>query len=264
MVDFLVSLHESELVSDTLWSLGVVAIEEIAHDSEHVTLRTSLGRNPLHEIESITEMYPNVKIEQTSISRDIADTWREFAQPTWVNDKIVIVPAWLDSPEAQVSILIEPADTFGLGNHPTTILAMRLIVEHIPHNTHVLDLGCGSGILAIGASLVRQCSSIVYDIAHGASSVVAYNCTLNKISNVQWSADYARMRFGAVIANILAPVLREQSEVIRSSTQDGGLIVLSGMRTEQLESVLGYFPGCQQIQQASLDGWTAVVLQKMV
>ncbi|MFN5841413.1 MAG: hypothetical protein ACK45J_10420, partial [Acidimicrobiaceae bacterium] len=115
MVDFLVNQHDAEIVADTLWSLGVVAIEERDHSSNTVTLRTSMGENPEHSIRAVVTKYPDVKYQTVHVDRAVADTWREFAEPTWVNDEVALVPAWVTAPEDCIPIYVEPLDTFGLG-----------------------------------------------------------------------------------------------------------------------------------------------------
>jgi ribosomal protein L11 methylase PrmA len=262
MVDFTTSPEQSELLADVLWTMGVVAIEEREIDATLVTLRTSMGEDPTTAINAVLIAFPDVMTNIVGVPRSVADTWREHAIATWVNDSVALVPAWVPAPSNSRPIFIEPLDTFGLGNHPTTVLALRLALVHIPSQSHVIDVGCGSGVLAIALSCVKNCSGSVYDIAESARGAVAANAELNGVTNVSWTDGWQAMHTDALLANILAPVLKAEASSIQTTVNDGGLIVLSGMRTEQVGEVLSYYSHCREIDRDMLDGWTAVVLQK--
>ena len=90
MLDFLVSISESELLSDLLWSLGVVAVEEREATDGFVTLRTSLGENHSATRELVHAEFPNVIVSTALVERSVADTWRAHAVPTWVTENVVL------------------------------------------------------------------------------------------------------------------------------------------------------------------------------
>lgn len=262
MVDFTVDTAATELVSDLLWSLGVVAIEERTNNANNTTLRTSMGDEPEKAIASVIESFPDITVTRVEIERAVADTWRQHAVATWVNDEVALVPAWVVAPENCTPIYVEPLDTFGLGNHPTTVLTLRLALENITTPCTVFDLGCGSGVLAVGLAVLRECTCTAYDIADSAQKAVADNARLNGTSLVSWVDGYPENSSDVVLANILAPILIEESEKISTATISGGLLVLSGMRTEQAERVLHEFAEFTEIQRDEMDGWTAVALRK--
>jgi ribosomal protein L11 methyltransferase len=261
MLDFLVSTSESELLSDLLWSLGVVAVEERDTTDDFITLRTSLGDDHSFTREIVIKKFPNVIVSTAQVDRSIADTWRVHAVPTWVNENVVLCPAWVDAPEAEHVIRIEPADTFGLGNHTTTVLALRLGLQNCEPNSRVFDFGCGSGVLAIAVTKVLQCESFVFDIAHNAQEVVRINNQLNYV-HTTWLNDSNNLSADLVFANILAPVLIAERDTVKDSVHNTGLIVLSGMREEQVQNVLLSYSDCTELERESSDGWTAVVLRK--
>jgi ribosomal protein L11 methylase PrmA len=263
MVDFTVLNSEVEIVSDLLWSLGVVAVEERVSSSTQVVLRTSMGDDPDHAIATVRDAFPQTTVERITIARSVADTWREHAVATWVNDDVALVPAWISPPDNCTPIFVEPLDTFGLGNHPTTVLTLRLALQHVTPESNVFDLGCGSGVLAVGLALLRQCTCTAYDIADNARKAVEMNSELNDVATVTWIDGYPQRESDAVLANILAPVLIEESHKISSATKSGGLLFLSGMRTEQVERVLQEFMLFKEISRDEIDGWTAVCLQKI-
>ncbi len=262
MVDFIVDTLDTELVSDLLWSLGVVAIEERNDIDGKTTLRTSMGDEPENAISSVIESFPDITVTRVEIERAVADTWRQHAIATWVNNKVALIPAWVAAPENCTPIYVEPLDTFGLGNHPTTVLTLRLALENIATPCTVFDLGCGSGVLAVGLAVLRDCICTAYDIADSAQKAVTDNARLNGTTAVSWVEGYPESTSDVVLANILAPVLIEESEKISTATVGGGLLVLSGMRTEQVERVLQEFSEFTEIQRDEMDGWTAVALRK--
>jgi ribosomal protein L11 methyltransferase len=263
LVDFTVQRSEVELVSDTLWGLGVVAIEERNHLSDFTVLRTSMGDDPSDAIAAVTHAFPSLHAEIVQVPRAVADTWRQYATPTRVNDSLFLVPAWLQPDTSHDYLLIEPLDTFGLGNHPTTVLALRLALHVAKPHSSVFDLGCGSGVLAVGLAKFRSCTAQAFDIADSAKEAVRLNSELNNVHTVEWREGIGGTQSDVVLANILSPVLIAESNNILNGTRVGGVIVLSGMRDEQVAQVIQHFTDCEEIERESLDGWTAVALRKL-
>ena len=262
LVDF-ATLHEDvEIVSDALWMRGVVAIEERDAKNGLVILRTSMGEDPSDLITAIAAQFPQVTSTVVHVPRSIADTWRQFATHTFVNDEIAIVPAWLPALPNVQSLLIEPLDTFGLGNHPTTILALRLALKHVKPASNVFDLGSGSGVLSVGLARFRSCFVTAFDIAESAREALALNASLNDVTTVEWRTGIAGTISHCVVANILAPVLIAESGSISEAVDANGYVILSGMRDEQVNGVVRHYQGCVEVDRDSEDGWTAVVLQK--
>ena len=146
-------------------------------------------------------------------------------------------------------------------NHTTTVLALRLGLQHCEPNSRVFDFGCGSGVLAIAVTKILQCEGFVFDIAHNAQDVVRFNDELNGV-HTTWRADVVDLKADLVFANILAPVLIAESDTIKDSIHESGLIVLSGMREDQVESVLISYTDCVEIGREVTDGWSAVILRK--
>ncbi len=262
MLDFLVSTSESELLADMLWSLGVVAIEERQASGDFVTLRTSMGEEHSVSRDHIKKNFPHVVVSVVHIDRSVADTWRVHAVPTRVNEDVVLCPAWVAPPDALHVIRIEPADTFGLGNHTTTVLALRLGIRHCAPFSRVFDFGCGSGVLAIAVAKIRQCDSFCFDIAHNAQEVVRANSELNDV-HTTWHNNGNELNADLVFANILAPVLIAESATIKGSVHESGVIVLSGMRDDQVQQVLLSYTECNELERESRDGWTVVILRKL-
>ncbi len=262
MIDVTVDNTEVELISDVMWSLGVVAIEELKATSSQTTLRTSMGDDPSHFVDVLQQQFPQVHVSRVSIDRDVADTWREFATATMVNNSVALVPAWQPAPEGTIAIFIEPLDTFGMGNHPTTVLALRLALQHISAGSTVFDLGSGSGVLSVSLAALANCQCFAYDIADSAQDALQTNMNLNQVTTCSWVDGYPPRLVDAVLANILAPVLKEESDSITNCVTTGGVVVLSGMRDDQVDDVLTHYECFTEQERVSQDGWTAVALVK--
>jgi ribosomal protein L11 methyltransferase len=262
LVDVLIDTGLSELVADALWALGVVAIEEIAHSDGTTTLRTSMGDSPFDFADAVRELFPFADVTVSQHDREVADTWRQFAETTWVTDTVALVPAWRDPPPDCIPVFVEPFDTFGLGNHPTTILTLRLALKHSSPGSTAFDFGSGSGVLAVALAKVAGCKVLAFDIAQSATRALRQNMSTNNVSTCEWVDGFPQRLVDMVMANILAPVLESEAESITDCLLSGGVAVLSGMRDEQCDRVLKHYEGFTEIERESVDGWCAVALRK--
>ncbi len=262
LVDVVVPTPEVELVSDALWGMGVVAIEETAGPEGQVTLRTSMGETPDDFVARVHEMFPALTVSVATVDRSVADTWRQHAEPTQVTDDVWLVPAWCDPPPGTTAILVEPLDTFGLGNHPTTVLALRLALRHVPRGSRIFDLGSGSGVLAVAMAKVAGCRAFAHDIAESARLALTTNAELNSVTTCEWIDGHPATQVDAVLANILAPVLEAEAERVTASVGANGLVVLSGIRDDQVNRVLARYDSFDEVERTSTDGWCAIALRK--
>lgn len=259
-----VSEDDVELASDALWSHGVVAIEERTSDDGTVELWTSLGDEAGESDVSLPQPWPFRFVE---VDEAVADTWRHFAAPVWVAPDFVVCPAWVPfEPSAGVTVLrIEPGATFGMGDHPTTILSLRAVRRLVQPGCTVLDVGCGSGVLAIGACVVGAGSAVGIDIAPAAVPVGRANAAANGVtSRVEFSttalAD-VEGNFDLVVANILAPTLVAMAADLQRVLAPGGALVISGILTSAHDHVLNALAPLKVVTSDELDGWSAVTLR---
>jgi len=255
--------EHAELISDLLWSWGVLAVEEMALGSDRVRLFTHVDHGD-DLVDRLVAVNPGVSVGWDEVPRSVADTWRAHAGPVHINDDHWIVPAWLDERPSGTMLIIEPAGTFGLGDHPTTTLGLRAALSVCLPGQRVHDHGAGSGVLALALSAWRGAVTSTDDIAREARSVIAHNARLNRLSEPLWCADVASAGRGldGIVANILAPVLRDNAPGIMAAVRDGGWIVLSGMRAEQVDGVVAHYGECDVLNVDLLEGWGAVTLRK--
>ena len=259
-----VSEDDVELASDALWGLGVVAVEERASAAGFVELWTSLGNDASDSDVMLPQTWPFRFVE---VDEAVADTWRQFAEPVWVEDDLVVRPAWVPFlARGGVTVLhIEPGATFGMGDHPTTILSLRALRRLIEPGCTVLDVGCGSGVLAIGACVFGAASAVGIDIATAAVPITLANAAANDVAaRIEVSTtDLADVdgTFDLVVANILAPTLVALAGDLRRVIADGGALVISGILTTAHDHVLAALEPLRVVATDEMDGWSAVTLR---
>ena len=262
-----------ELAADALWSLGVVAIEERAQNETASTeLWTSLG----DDTESITDALGALRWPWRfeTIDESVGNTWRMHARPTWICDDLVVHPAWRDASAfgsdqawnfvGAIAIPIEPGATFGMGDHPTTVLSVRALRACVRAGDHVLDVGCGSGVLAIAAILFGAEHATAIDISPASIPTTRHNAELNGVGNRVDVATTAladvRGTYRVVVANILAPTLIDLSADLARVLEPGGRLIISGILADRHEHVLDALFPLRPTARQDLDGWTVVTL----
>ena len=188
---------------------------------------------------------------------DWATSWQKYYQPIPVGKRVYIVPDWMrgqGTPEGRVPLYLNPGLTFGTGAHPTTQLCLELLEEALRPGDKVLDLGCGSGILAIAALALGASRAIGVDIDPKAADVAFENAALNGVGPDRlsvYAGDVlsdkklaARLEPGqnrVVLANIVADVIIPLSATAGQFMTDGGVFLTSGIidgRQEEVRAAL--------------------------
>ncbi|HEY4333934.1 MAG TPA: 50S ribosomal protein L11 methyltransferase, partial [Ilumatobacteraceae bacterium] len=214
MVVLTVSPSEAELVSEDLWSLGVTAIEERESATpETIELWTSLGQNVERAFELIRTTRHMGPVRFEVIDRNVMSIWREWAVPSWVDEDLVIVPAWVSATfDTTVTVVsIEPDETFGLGDHGTTVVSARLLRTAMLPGAKVLDVGCGSGVLGILACIFGASQVEATDIFEPAVETTIANARANgcadRIHVTTTPAAELQGPFDVVVCNIYVSVI---------------------------------------------------------
>lgn len=260
------TVADVELASDALWSLGVVAIEERLV-TDGVELWTSLGDNFDAVSEAAAQRLDQWPWRFVEVDEKVADTWRAHAQPVWVDEDLVICPAWIpfEAPSATVTVVrIEPGATFGLGDHPTTVLSMRAIRRSLRPGSTVLDVGCGSGVLAVGACVLGGSRAVAIDIAPASVPVTRANAQSNGVADLidvsTTPLGQIDGRFDIVVANILAPTLIELADDLVRVVAPCGVLIISGLLANRHDHVESALHPLHRRHRETLDGWAAITL----
>ena len=183
-------------------------------------------------------------------------TQSQFA-PVEITPEFWIVPTWHEPPaQARQVIRLDPGLAFGTGTHPTTRMCLRWIAQHPPQGQRVLDYGCGSGILAIGAAKYGAASIDAVDIDEAAVQSTRANAQANAVVLEAGLPEQAQGHYGTVLANILATPLKVLAPLLCAHVAPGGALVLAGILERQAdERKLAYAPHARLEVADSEDGW---------
>ncbi|MBI3243540.1 MAG: 50S ribosomal protein L11 methyltransferase [Chloroflexi bacterium] len=217
---------------------------------------------------------------------DWAELWRASYKPIRVGNRLLVIPSWLaddlttqpadaNHPTIQppstpaIPILIDPGMAFGTGTHPTTQLCLALLETHLNPDDTVLDLGCGSGILAIAAAKLGAKSALAVDIEDESIRATKENAELNgvaasietllgSLADVQLSN---LQPFNTTVANIIAPVIiRLLGQGLGQTIAQNGVLIVSGILAEQAGEVKAALnrAGLTDIDRKQMGDWVAI------
>ena len=176
-------------------------------------------------------------------SQNWNEEWeKNYFKPLVINAECVIrAPFHTDFPKVKYEIIIEPNMAFGTGNHETTSMMVETILENNMENKSVLDMGCGTGILGILASMKGAKKVTAIDIDEWSFKGTCENATLNKITNLDVKLGDAGLlgteKFDFILANIHKNVLIKDMPVYNEILQPEGLLVMSGFYTEDISDL---------------------------
>lgn len=192
-------------------------------------------------------------------------TQSQFA-PVEVTPDFWIVPTWHEPPAAaRVMIRLDPGLAFGTGTHPTTRMCLRWIAAHeaSPALTRVLDYGCGSGILAVGAAKFGATEIDAVDIDTAAVEATRLNAQANHVKLQAGLPELACGSYQTVLANILATPLKVLAPLLWSRVAEGGHLVLAGILARQAQELKdAYAPYCDLSVMDQEDGWILMTAQR--
>jgi len=177
--------------------------------------------------------------------------------PVEITPDFWIVPTWHEPPTAAKRFIrLDPGLAFGTGTHPTTRMCLRWIARHDLSGQRVLDYGCGSGILAIGAALHGAAHVEGVDIDDAAVMATQLNAEANQVRVHAGLPDLAQGLYHTVLANILATPLKVLAPLLCSHVQAGGSLVLAGILERQAEELTqAYAPYVRLTVTDTEDGW---------
>jgi ribosomal protein L11 methyltransferase len=191
-------------------------------------------------------------------------TQSQFA-PVEISGGFWIVPSWHEPPaQARRVIRLDPGLAFGTGTHPTTRMCLRWIAREAPVRSpawqRVLDYGCGSGILAIGAALHGAVAVDAVDIDPAAVESTRANAAANGVSLKAGLPDAAKGRYPLVLANILATPLKLLAPLLSAHVAPGGHLVLAGILERQVDELTQAYAPWVALDVADRDdGWVLMV-----
>ena len=248
-------IFEPDLGTTPLWSnTHLLALFEADTDEAALIAHLQLlcgGTLPEHHLERIED-------------QDWERSWMDNFQPMRFGQRLWIVPSWHAAPEPDaVNLLLDPGLAFGTGTHPTTALCLEWLDGQKLDDCHVIDFGCGSGILAIAALLLGAPQAVGTDIDPQALEASRDNASRNGIDPARFPvylpADMPQQPADVVLANILAGPLVSLAPQITALVKSGGRLALSGILAEQAEEVRAAYAGAFDLDPTtSKDGWVRI------
>ena len=206
---------------------------------------------------------PGASISMTSLHKVEEQDWVRLTQsqfdPVEITPEFWIVPTWHEPPAgAKRVIRLDPGMAFGTGTHPTTRMCLGWIAAHEADiaGRRVLDYGCGSGILAIGAAMHGGTPIDAVDIDPAAISTTAQNAADNGVTLRSGAPDMAAGQYPLVLANILATPLKMLAPLLCGHVAPGGHLVLAGILERQADELqAAYAPWIALEVEDTQDGW---------
>ena len=242
----------------------------------------SILKNVRQELEEMSEFMDlgECSIEESETEDvDWVNNWKQYFHQFYVDD-ILIIPSWEDvkpEDEDKMVIHIDPGTAFGTGMHETTQLCIRQIRKHVPPDTEILDVGCGSGILGMLALKFGAKHSVGTDLDPCAIDATYENMEVNGISKDQYEVMIGNIIddkavqdkvgyecYDIVVANILADVLVALTPVIVNQLKKGGIYITSGIIDDKEETVVEAVKkaGLEVLEVTYQGEWVSVTARK--
>ena len=281
---FRVSSENALLVEEKLFSSGAAAVTFLDARNQPIFVEET-DQMPLWEdicivslfsqdvnlapvVQKLVHDQPAINSNDIDIhlinDQDWESKWMNDQKPQQFGNRLWIYPSWITPLKNSVTnMILDPGLAFGTGSHPTTSLCLNWLDNNLIPSQHIIDYGCGSGVLAIAATLLG--ASKVYAVDNDPQAITATlsNMEKNRISNqsIQTFSPEAlpHVKVDLLIANILANPLIQLSEIFSTLLKPSGKIVLSGILEEQVEKVSYHYRSYFELEEPQLnDGWALI------
>ena len=206
---------------------------------------------------------------------DWENNWKQFYKPMEIGERLLVVPEWEQAQEdGRVKLVLNPGLTFGTGSHDTTQLCMCALEDNVKPGDTVLDMGTGSGILAIAAAMLGAEVRTVVDIDENCLRTAQENAEKNHVSigrglcgdalrDEKLAADIGS-GYSVIVANIVADVIIGMAPMFFAKTAEGGTLICSGILNERADEVRAALEkaGFEVVNHAKSDDWSAFTAKK--
>ena len=232
--------------------------------------------NAMEAVEFLKERFraANINFTVNAIGVNDADwneNWKKYFHVSEIGEKLVIVPSWeeYENNQGRTVLNIDPGAAFGTGTHATTSLCLTLLEKHINDGVKMLDIGTGSGILAIASTLLGAESAIGVDIDAQSVKTAKENAEINNVQDkceflVGDLADKISGKFKVICANIVADVIIKLFDNVADFMENDGVLIISGIIDLRKDDVLNSAAahGFNIIEENYKDNWCAFTLTK--
>jgi ribosomal protein L11 methyltransferase len=266
---------DAELASLSLFELGATGVEERdrttlnrADASAGLTLVGSFA-SEADARAALVELAVRWPARLATVEGDQwRDAWKAYFEPTRIGPRLVVKPSFkpYEPAASDVVLTLDPGGAFGTGTHETTRLLLEALQRHLAPGMHVLDVGCGSGILAIACLLLGAERAIGVDVDPEAVRVSGENAEHNGVRRrlTLYEGTLAAVppgRFPLVLANIESRVLVPLADELCARVAPGGVLVLGGLLAPERERVLAAYAALRPLGVHTQGEWIAIELQ---
>lgn len=228
--------------------------------------------NPAEALAFLSERYTSENIKHTietdtTLEEDWRNNWKKYFNPMPVGEKILIRPSWRDDYDAEgrVVLNIDPGLAFGTGNHETTRLCLEAVERYLKEGDTVLDVGCGSGILAIASLLLGAGSAVGVDIDETAVKTAKENAEINNVADrfTAITGDLTEKvtgKYNLIVANIVADAIMFLSKGVKEFMTPDTVYIMSGIIDTRADEVISAIsPDFEIIEKYEDKGWVCLV-----
>ena len=224
-------------------------------------------------LRGLRDIFPDCLVGRTRwrmiAEKNWHDSWRHHFKPQRIGRRLVVTPPWILPPKTRRHVVfIEPAMAFGTGTHETTRCCLELIDELCAEAApaKALDVGTGSGILAIGMARLGVCEVLALDNDPVALEAARENLRLNGVDGAValsgMGIGRVRRRFPLVVANIILETLLEMAGPLSRRVAARGSLILSGLLHDHVPAILQRFQGFRLEQHKQRKEWSTLLLRK--
>ena len=202
---------------------------------------------------------------------DWNENWKKYFHATEIGEKLAIVPSWekYENNDNRTILQIDPGAAFGTGTHATTSLCLDMLQNYVDDNTEMLDIGCGSGILAVASVLLGAKTAVGVDIDAQSVKTARENAEINGVTDktefiVGDLAERVKGKYSVVCANIVADVVIRLLESVKNYMKEDAVLIVSGIIDLREKDVLNAAEkhGFTVTEKRYKDNWCAFALKQ--